>query len=51
MRLEVVHEQVMCVVDKEVKCVYHFAVVSNERHFDGLLNYFDNCLFRLGLFL
>ena len=29
MRTEVVHEQVVCVVDKEVKSVYHLAIVAN----------------------
>ena len=51
MRLEVVHEQVVSVVNEEVKCVNHFAVVANERHLNCLFDYFDDRLFRFGLFL
>ena len=35
-RTEIVHEQVMCVVDKEVQCVHHLTVVADEGHLDGL---------------
>ena len=37
---EVVHEQVVCVIHKEVKSVNHFSVVSNQWHLDGLFNHF-----------
>ena len=40
MRAEVVHEQVMRIVDKEVQGVDHLAVVANQGHFDRLLNHF-----------
>ena len=51
MRLEVVHEQVVSVVNKEVKRVDHFAVVANEWHLDSLFDYLCDCLFCLGLLL
>ena len=51
MRLEVIHEQVVSVVNEEVERVDHFAVVANERHLDCLFNYLYDCLFCLGLLL
>lgn len=38
MRAEVVHEQVVSVVDEEVERVDHLSVVANQWHLDGLLN-------------
>ena len=39
MRAEVVHEQIVRVVDKEVQSVDHFAIVTDQWHLDGLLNH------------
>ena len=38
-RAEVVHEQIVRVVDKEVQSVDHFAIVTDQWHLDGLLNH------------
>jgi len=50
-RTEVVHEQIVCVVDKEVKGVNHFSVVSNQWHLDCLLHDLRYGLFCALLFL
>ena len=47
MSLEVVHEQVVCVVNKEVQCVNHLSVIANQGHFDCLVYDLDNRLFCL----
>ena len=36
--LEIVHEQIVGVVDEEVQGVHHLPVVANEGHLDGLLH-------------
>lgn len=51
MRLEIVHEEVMSIVNEEVKCVNHLPVIANQWHLDCLLHYFDDSLFRLCLLL
>ena len=38
MGAEIVHEEVMSVVDEEVQCVYHLAIVSHQRHLDCLFH-------------
>lgn len=42
MGAEVVHEEVVGVVDKEMQSVNHFSVVTYQGHFDGLFHDFDN---------
>ena len=44
MRTEIVHEQVVRVVDEEMKCVDHFPVVAYQWHLDRLFDYFRYCL-------
>ena len=51
MRAEVVHEQIMCIVDKEVKGVHHLSVVSNQWHLDCLFHNLRYGLFCTLLFL
>ena len=41
---EIVHEQVVRVVDEEMECVDHFPVVAYQWHLDRLLDYFRYCL-------
>ena len=50
-RAEVVHEQVVRIVDEEMKSIHHFAVVADERHFNRLLDDFRDCLLRSLLLL
>ena len=47
MRPEIIHEQIVSVVDEEVQRVQHLLVVAHERHFQILIN----DLFELGLSL
>ena len=49
MRREVIHEQVVSVVHKEVQCVYHLSIIAYQRHLDSLLNHLSYGL--LGLLL
>lgn len=51
MRAEVVHEQIVRIVDKEMKGVHHLSVVSNQWHLDCLLYDFRYGLFCALLFL
>ena len=39
-RAEVVHEEIVRIVNEKVKSVDHLAVVANQRHLDRLVNYF-----------
>jgi hypothetical protein len=39
MRSEIVHEEVVGIVDEEVKSVYHLFVVTHQRHFKVLIHY------------
>ena len=48
---EIVHEQVVRVVDEEMECVDHFSVVAYQWHLDRLLDYFRYCLLGPLLFL
>ena len=51
MRAEVVHEQIVCIVDKEVEGVHHLSIVSNQWHLDCLLYDLRYGLFCTLLFL
>ena len=51
MSTKIVHEQVVRVVDKEVKCVNHLAIITNQGHLDCLLNDFGYGLLGALLFL
>ena len=51
MRAEVVHEEVVCVVDKEVESVHHFAIVADQRHLDSLFDHLRYSLLRSLLLL
>ena len=51
MSAEIVHEQVVRVVDEEMECVDHFSVVAYQWHLDRLLDYFRYCLLGPLLFL
>ena len=44
MSAEVVHEQVVRVVNEEMKCVDHFSIVAYQWHLDCLLDYLRYCL-------
>ena len=39
MSAEIVHEQVVRVVDEEMKCVDHFPIVAYQGHLDRLLDH------------
>ena len=41
MRPEVVHEQVVCIVNKEVQSIQHFFVVAHQWHLQVLVNNFS----------
>ena len=51
MGAEVVHEEVVGVVDKEMQSVNHFSVVTYQGHFDGLFHDFDNSGFGFSFLL
>lgn len=44
MSAEVVHEQVVRVVNEEMKCVDHFSIVAYQWHLDRLFDYLRYCL-------
>ena len=51
MGAEVVHEEVVRIVHKEVKGVYHLSVIANQGHLNRLLDNFRYILLRSLLFL
>ena len=48
---EVVHEEIVRIVHKEMKRVNHFSIVANKRHFNSLFNNFGDISLSLRLFL
>jgi hypothetical protein len=51
MGAEVVHEEIVGVVDKEMQRVNHLSVVTNQGHFDGLFDDFDDSGFGFSFLL
>ena len=51
MRAEIVHEQIVRIVDEEVQSVNHLSVVAHERHLDSLLDDLRDRLLRTLLLL
>ena len=44
MSTEIVHEQVVRIVDEEMECIDHLSVVAYQWHLDRLFDYFRYCL-------
>ncbi len=51
MTSKVVHKQIMCIINKKVQGVQHFFIITNERHFQILIDHFFEFLFRFVFFM